>query len=141
MTWLLDDIKAAYDVGEARGATHMIVAYDTFDGGNYPIYVFPGQNPREWAPSNGDRVDECYRYSLGWEAQSGPHRVSNWEWDEPTPVKTDARVPKVAQTVYEQERAKSNVAQFWPEWLEAPNEVRMAYEERAIEILSVVDSF
>lgn len=81
MAWSLNDIKEAYDRGEAMGATHMIVALDSFDYENYPIYVMPGENPILMQPSNGDRVDECYKYSLGWEAQSGHKRVQNWTMD------------------------------------------------------------
>lgn len=82
MTWGLSDIKAAYDVGKGLGATHMLVAWDSFDD-NYPIYVMPGENPRNKAPKNGDSVDECYRYSLGWKSQSTERRSRHWEWDEP----------------------------------------------------------
>jgi hypothetical protein len=79
VTWQLDDIKAAYDRGEKEGATHMIVAWDSFDETNYPIYVMPGEDPHEKRPSNGDAVDECYRYSLGWESQSKEVRAYHWE--------------------------------------------------------------
>lgn len=79
MTWGLSDIKEAYDEGERLGATHMLVAWDSFDGENYPIYVMPGENPQEKRPSNGDSVDECYRYALGWDAQAGEFRAQHWE--------------------------------------------------------------
>lgn len=79
MTWGLADIKGAYDRGEREGATHMIVAWDSFDGMNYPIYVMPGEDPQEKRPKNGDKVDECYRYALGWESQSKERRANHWE--------------------------------------------------------------
>jgi len=82
-TWTAKDIKEAYDQGAARGASHMIVAWDTFDHENYPIYVMPGENPSSKVPSNGDTVDECYRYSVGWESQSKERRAQHWEWDKP----------------------------------------------------------
>jgi len=85
-TWLEADIKAAYDEGERLGATHMIVAWDSFSGDNYPIYVMPGEDPRSKVPTNGDSVDECYRYALGWESQSKEHRARHFEWDPPKPV-------------------------------------------------------
>ena len=81
MTWTLTDIKAAYDRGEAQGATHMLVAWDSFDGANYPIYVKPGEDPRERRPKNGDSVDECYKYSLGWDVQSKERRANHWDMD------------------------------------------------------------
>lgn len=79
MSWKLPDIKAAYDRGQEQGATHMIVAYDSFDHSNYPIYVVAGQSPLDCFPSNGDRVDEVYRYALGWEAQSAEYRAYHLE--------------------------------------------------------------
>lgn len=80
MTWGKPDIKAAYDQGALEGATHMIVAYDDFDYENYPIYVMPGENPHDKVPDNGDRVDECYNYALGWESQSAERRAFHWEY-------------------------------------------------------------
>lgn len=82
MTWSIQDIKAAYDEGERRGASHMIVAWDSFDDMNYPIYVMPGEDPNEHRPNNGDRVDECYRYDLGWERQARERRAQHWEWSD-----------------------------------------------------------
>lgn len=82
MTWYIEDIKLAYEAGALMGATHMIVAWDSFDGINYPIYVMPGEDPRDKAPDNGDRVDEVYKYSLGWESQSKERRARHWEKDE-----------------------------------------------------------
>jgi hypothetical protein len=81
MTWRLQDIKTAYDRGAQLGATHMIVAFDMFDHENYPIYVMPGEDPREQAPTNGDSVDECYKYSIGWTVQSMERHASHWEKD------------------------------------------------------------
>jgi hypothetical protein len=75
-------IKSAYDAGEKMGATHMIVAWDSFDDSNYPIYVMPGENPRNKTPKNGDSVDECYRYSLGWEYQAEERRARHFEYEE-----------------------------------------------------------
>lgn len=83
MTWRIDAIKGAYERGEALGASHMIVAWDSFDCANYPIYVMPGENPQDRVPDNGDSVDECYRYELGWESQSKERRANHWEY---TPV-------------------------------------------------------
>ena len=82
-TWGRAEIKAAYDEGERQGASHMIVAWDSFAGDNYPIYVMPGEDPLKHAPKAGsmDRVDECYRYALGWPRQSAEFRALHWEWD------------------------------------------------------------
>ena len=138
---VISDIKDMYDRGEAQGASHMIVAYDSFDGGDYPIYVMPGEDPRKKVPTNGDRVMECYRYSLGWESQSKEFRANHWEYDNLASATHDARVPKVAQTIYEQERALSSAGQFWQDWIDMAEPVQRVYGQRAEEILKVVDSF
>lgn len=79
MTWNTEEIHEAYKAGDTGEYSHMIVAYDSFDYENYPIYVTHGADPRALRPSNGDRVDECYRYDLGWEAQSKERRANHWE--------------------------------------------------------------
>jgi len=80
MAWDTAEIKRAYERGEKLNASHMIVAYDSFDYADYPIYVQPGENPRDHIPENGDRVMECYRYILGWEKQSKESRANHWEF-------------------------------------------------------------
>ena len=99
MTWTLNDIRAAFMEAQQKGATHLIVAYDSFDGENYPIFVMEG-DPRNQVPSNGDRVDECYRIALGWEAQAGAKRVQNWDWDEPQKPFTAAADVKLHTNLY-----------------------------------------
>lgn len=84
-TWNRFEIKHAYDEGTTKGASHMLVAWDSFDGENYAIYVMPGDNPRSKMPTNGDSVDECYNYSLGWAAQSRETRARHFEYDEIIP--------------------------------------------------------
>jgi hypothetical protein len=74
-----DDIKAAYAYGEAIGATHMIIATDSFDYEDYPIYVQPGEKTREQVPTNGDKVQECYSFALGWESQAREWRAKHWD--------------------------------------------------------------
>lgn len=79
-------IRGWFYEGVAGGNSHMIVAVDSFDYSDYPIYVKPGKNPHDAVPTNGDRVMECYRLSLGWEAQSKGW-VKNWDMDEPVTLK------------------------------------------------------
>ena len=80
MAMSLSDIRQAYERGERDGASHMIIAMDSFDYEDYPIYVAPGEDPRTRIPTNGDRVMECYRYTLGWPAQAAEHRANHWEY-------------------------------------------------------------
>lgn len=44
-----DKIRRWLERGIAEGATHVIVATDTFDYGDYPVNVMPGDDPRERA--------------------------------------------------------------------------------------------
>lgn len=75
----LSEIEAWYGEGESKGASHMIIACDSFDYEDYAIFVMPGSNPRDHMPSNGDKVMECYSFALGWESQSKVWRAQNWE--------------------------------------------------------------
>jgi len=81
MTWGYGDIKSAYEDGDTGRYSHMLVARDSFDYENYPIYVLRGEDPKSHIPSNGDRVDECYSYDLGWAAQSDNPNIQNWEFN------------------------------------------------------------
>jgi hypothetical protein len=62
-----DDIRRWLDAARAENATHLIVKCDTFDytGGRsdgccYPIPVRHGEDVREKAVANGDRLMEIY---------------------------------------------------------------------------------
>lgn len=53
-----ETIARWFDEGVKQGATHMIVACDTFDHGDFPHYVMPGQDAREVAKpyNNPDKM-------------------------------------------------------------------------------------
>lgn len=146
----LEEIKAMYDEGERQGASHMLVAYDSFDGTDYPIYVKPGHDPKTYKPTNGDDVLECYRYSLGWEVQSKEHRANHWETEDVDPapvpepvVEVDARVESVATTLYMQEciASGSSVEECANSWSDLSGGSRGRFREKAAEVLQVADSF
>jgi hypothetical protein len=61
----------------------MIVAYDSFDGENYPIYVMPGNDPTKFFPSNGDKTEEVYNLSKNFDDQAAVGRAMNTEWEQP----------------------------------------------------------
>ena len=44
-----DDIRRWFDEGKQKGATHMIVACNTFDWEDCPVFVMPMQDAREKA--------------------------------------------------------------------------------------------
>jgi len=80
VTWNTTNIRTAFEEGNTGKYSHMLVAYDSFDGENYPIYVPQGRDPKSYIPSNGDRVDECYSYQLGWTVQAVERRALHWDW-------------------------------------------------------------
>jgi hypothetical protein len=84
MAMMLQDIHTCYLRAEEMRASHMVIAMDSFDYSDYPIYVMPGQDPRKVAREDGGRVMECYKLPLGWEVQSKEYRANHWEW-EPVP--------------------------------------------------------
>jgi hypothetical protein len=59
------DITSWFDEGVKQGATHMIVACDTFDHDDYPVYVKPGEDVRKCEDrilkSPMQRVMEVYK--------------------------------------------------------------------------------
>lgn len=81
------DLSTWFDQGKSRGATHMIVKCDDFDfkGGthdncDYPVYVRPGQDPREVDKNNHDRTMEVYNLRLPKEKQiNNGKRVFNYD--------------------------------------------------------------
>lgn len=76
------DIAAWFDEGVAKGATHMIVAVDTWDHEDYPVFVMPGENARAVAESysnkEGQRLMEVYNLSLDMDTQLGERRAHNF---------------------------------------------------------------
>ena len=78
-----EDIRAWLERGKTEGATHMIVACDTFDHEDYPVFVKPGQDVRKvYAEYNGpqmQRVMECYSYAMPLEEQISAGRVFNFD--------------------------------------------------------------
>jgi len=75
------DIKRWFDDGVKQEATHMIIAVDTFDHGDYPVYILPDDdvhkkiNEVRMAPMQ--RIVEIYDLSMDREEQLNEHRVYN----------------------------------------------------------------
>lgn len=42
-----DDIRGWLNRSRSEGATHMLVVTDTYDYDDFPVSVFPGENPSE----------------------------------------------------------------------------------------------
>jgi hypothetical protein len=66
-------------LGKTNQPTHMIVAVDTFDYGDYPKWVYPNENVRTAIEavnrSPMQRVMEVYSYSLDLEDQLKERRA------------------------------------------------------------------
>jgi hypothetical protein len=75
------DIKRWLKEGKEKGASHVIIALDTFDHDNYPVFVFPHENTRECVGILGSEsmqsVDEIYDLSMSIEGQLDVIRAWN----------------------------------------------------------------
>jgi len=74
-----DTIRQWFKTGKRKKATHMIVAVDTFDHGDFPVYVKKGEDVRavEAKYNNPDqmlRVMEVYNLTLDMEMQIAEDR-------------------------------------------------------------------
>jgi hypothetical protein len=80
----IDDLKQWFAEGKERGATHMIVATDTFDWSDYPVYVMPGDDVGvELTKRNGQnmtKVMEVYSFTKDFDKQKSNGRLC-WDLD------------------------------------------------------------
>ena len=80
MTATVQDIRVWVNTGVNKGATHVIIALDTWAHDNYPIYVMPTDDVHDIVASYGgkeDRIDEVYNLSMDIESQLKSPRVYN----------------------------------------------------------------
>lgn len=73
-------ISEWFDKGLKENATHMIVACDTWDYEDYPIYVKKDENVREKATSVGgmQKIMEVYNLSMDKDKQLEEDKVFNY---------------------------------------------------------------
>lgn len=73
--WLIDGRRR-------KDITHMLVVCDTWDYGDYPIYVRSDENPMEiyknYNGKNMQKVMEVYSYGLDLTEQLNQHRAFNF---------------------------------------------------------------
>lgn len=78
----MDDFHRWYDEGVRLGATHMIMVCDTFDYGDFPVYVMPGENVHEVEDAQAtkpmQRIMEVYNLSLDKEMQLNESRAFHY---------------------------------------------------------------
>lgn len=76
-----DEIREWLDRAKKKGATHMIVATDTFDWEDYPVFVMPGQDAQAEVNArhgpNMSKVMEVYNMSMDLDEQLKAQRVWN----------------------------------------------------------------
>jgi hypothetical protein len=77
------EIREWLEHAQFRGATHVIVVCDTFDGGDYPVQVMPGEDlvakVTEYNDKPMSRVMEVYALHLDLEAQLREYRAYHLE--------------------------------------------------------------
>lgn len=76
-----DEIRAWLERGKADGAAFMIVATDTFDYGDYPVFVMKNTDVRaeveRLRKEPMTRVMEVYSYGKDLDLQLAEHRAYN----------------------------------------------------------------
>lgn len=82
MAATVQDIRGWLAMAQDKGATHMIVACDTYDWSDYPVFVMPGEDAREISERH-EKVMECYAMHLSIEAQLGEHRAFHFDGPKP----------------------------------------------------------
>ncbi|MBI4450107.1 hypothetical protein HY634_03545 [Candidatus Uhrbacteria bacterium] len=74
-----EEIRGWLREGKDKGATHVIVACDEFDGEDYPVFVMPGEDVAQRAAAldgpNMQKVMEVYDLSLDLEMQLREERA------------------------------------------------------------------
>ncbi len=79
MTTSKNDIRGWLEEGLKQGCTHVIVACDTFNYDDYPVFVKASENVRErikeYDGVNMQKVMEVYSLSLDIESQLSEHRA------------------------------------------------------------------
>ena len=77
-----EDIRRMLQRGTLKGATHVIIVCDTFDHGDFPVLVMPGEDARKIADERDaqpmERVMEVYNMSLDLEEQINERRARNF---------------------------------------------------------------
>lgn len=77
-----EEIRGWLERGKSKGATHVVVACDTFDWSDYPVFVLPGQDAREIAEKhngpNMTKLMEVYKVADDWQAQFDKGRCFNY---------------------------------------------------------------
>lgn len=74
-----DEIANWFDRGITKGASHMIVVCDTFDWEDYPVFIMPGENPRDYKAGEVQKLMEVYALHLPKTEQMNERRAFHYE--------------------------------------------------------------
>lgn len=79
-----EDIREWLERGKREGATHLIVACDTFDRQDFPVFVKPGEDVRVRAGEYESgtrmlRLMEVYSLAQDWETQLNEPRAFHYD--------------------------------------------------------------
>jgi len=78
-----DDIRRWFEEAKRRGATHIVVACDTFSNEDYPVYVMPGEDVKkveeEYQSKKMSKVMEVYSMKLDLESQLQETRAFHYD--------------------------------------------------------------
>ncbi len=77
-----EDIREWLQEGQRAGATHVIIASDTFSYEDFPVNVLPGENVEQAVrehTGNMQMVREVYALHLDLESQLNEHRAMHYE--------------------------------------------------------------
>ena len=81
MTATHDDITMWLEMAKEKEATHLIIAHDTFDHDNYPVFAFSKKECQEQVSKrqgqNMQRIDEVYNMSMDIASQRAGFRAMN----------------------------------------------------------------
>jgi hypothetical protein len=84
MATSISDLRQWFARGMEQGATHMIVATDTFDWDDYPVYVMKGEDVQkkvdEYRKKEMSKVMEVYCLSKPFEGQKTQGHLC-WDLD------------------------------------------------------------
>lgn len=76
------EISGWFDIGVAKGATHMLVVCDTYDWEDYPVYVAKHEDVHSVAARNSGpnmtKLMEVYNLAMDKERQLVQHRAFNY---------------------------------------------------------------
>ena len=79
-----NEIRRWLEDGMEKGASHVVVLCDTFDWEDFPVLVYPGEDPTErvaaYRREHGDtfKVMECYDLGINIERQLDEFRARHW---------------------------------------------------------------